>query len=139
MTTNAVKRLPGLVLVLCALLTCSPASEAATEGPVNIDSIACDAADAKGAATYTYVATWQTGSTAPLTYILNVGNQCTHQGKSCGVSNELCQLTCTGTCKVQMHNCQFGQAGWFQDSRPDIGYQSKRVPVFGPRGNCRKK
>lgn len=136
---NAINRLPGMLFLVGIMLVSWPASQAAAESVAAIDSIGCDTANAKGAPTYKYVATWLTGSTTPVTYVLNVGNQCTYAGKVCGVSNDLCQITCTGSCKAQMNNCQFGQAAWFQDSRPDRGYISRRIPAAGPRNKCAAK
>ena len=136
---NAIERLSGLLFIVGVMLAWWPASQAAAESVATIDSIGCDAANAKGAATYKYVATWQTGFATPVTYVLNVGNKCTYAGKACGVSNDLCQITCSGTCKAQMNNCQFGQAAWFQDSRPDRGYISRRIPAAGPKDKCLKK
>ncbi len=136
---NAIGRLSGLLFLAGIMLASWPACQAAAESFATIDSIGCDTANAKGAPTYKYVATWQTGSTTPVTYVLNVGNQCMYAGKICGVSNDRCQITCTNLCKAQMNNCQFGQAAWFQDSRPDRGYISRRIPAAGPKDKCVKK
>lgn len=132
------------IVLFCgmACLLGSGASAAAESSTANLVSSTCDTPDAKGRPTSQYSATWNSGSTTPVTFVVSVSNRCTledadkEKAKECSASSGACSVTCTGQCSVTLRNCQLGRAAWIQVSTPDKSFLTPRVAVPPPKDKC---